>query len=135
MCSTQATNRQATEVTREEKEWSKKIARWINAWSRGILWCVPTTLDLANHEWGHHDTHRCAPFDWFKFTLPDLIPTRSLVMDMELTGLDEDCRLFRVRKSQLLLIVSLSLNSTSGDGRGGQRNRRLAHGRRRICGG
>ena len=33
----------------------------------------------------------------FKFALSDLIPTRSLIMYMEPTGLDEDCRLFRVR--------------------------------------
>jgi len=59
-CSAQATIRDNLKETPEEKEWSKKVTRWINAWSRAIFWCAPTALDLGDHEWGHHDTHRYA---------------------------------------------------------------------------
>jgi len=85
-CSAQATIRENLKETPEEKEWSKKVTRWINAWARAIYRCVPTALDLVNHEWGCHDTHRYVSL------------RSSLIMRTEPTGLDEDCKLFRVRK-------------------------------------
>ena len=29
----------------------------MNAWTPAITYCLPVALDLANHEWGRHDTH------------------------------------------------------------------------------
>jgi len=77
-CSTQATIRQNLVESPKEKEWSKKITRWLNAWSMAIAYCSPIALDLANHEWGYHDTH-------------------GLVFVLESTGLEEDCKSFRAK--------------------------------------
>ena len=33
----------------------------MNAWAPAILNCLPLALDLANHEWGRHDTHAYVP--------------------------------------------------------------------------
>jgi len=62
------------------------------------------------------------------FALSDLIPTRSLIMTMEPTGLDEDCQLFRVRKSQSLLTRPPSLSSTTVEKCGHQGYRGVPHG-------
>jgi len=36
---------------------TKEKSRWMNAWHLVMVVCVPISLDLANKEWGHHDTH------------------------------------------------------------------------------
>lgn len=41
----------------EEKAQVKKVNRWINVWSPVITMCLPTALDLVNHQWGRHETH------------------------------------------------------------------------------
>jgi len=43
--------------TPEQKAYSKKMRRYMNAWTPAITYCLPVALDLANHEWGRHDTH------------------------------------------------------------------------------
>ena len=58
-CTTQATIRENLRETPKEKERSKKITSWMNIWTNTIAACAPIALDLANHEWGYHDTHRC----------------------------------------------------------------------------
>jgi len=79
---------------------SKEAARWIHAWSPAIGLCSPLALDLANHERGRHDTHRYVSYAVLVHLFrPNVIPTNSLVMFMEPTGLDEDCQLYRVRNS------------------------------------
>ena len=45
----------------EDKKWSIKMERWINAWIPTLSLCVPLALDLANNEDGYHDTHAYAP--------------------------------------------------------------------------
>ena len=60
-CSTHATIRQTLKESPGQKEWSRKITRWVNAWSNTISCCTPIALDLANHEWGRHDTHTYVP--------------------------------------------------------------------------
>jgi len=57
-CPGQATIRQNLRESHQQKEWSKKIDRWMNVWADTITCCSPAALDLANHEWGRHDTHR-----------------------------------------------------------------------------
>jgi len=42
---------------------TREIGRWVNAWYFVMVMCVPVALDLANHEWGHHDTHVYVSFD------------------------------------------------------------------------
>ena len=42
---------------------TREIGRWMNAWYPAVVVCAPIALDLANHEWGHHDTHTYVPFD------------------------------------------------------------------------
>ena len=83
----------------EGKGWTKKVERWIKAWSPSISYCLPLALDLANHEWGRHDTHAYVPSALgFKFVLSDPIPMRSLVMFMDPTDMGEGYQSFRVWK-------------------------------------
>jgi len=58
ICST--TSDQNSTESRGEKGWSKKIKRWLDAWTPAIIHCLPVALDLANHEWGRHDTRSYA---------------------------------------------------------------------------
>jgi len=58
-------------------------------------------LNMANHEWGRHDTHRYIPYmrDSSSRLLTYSIPTRSLVVFMEPTCVDGDAsQSYRVRK-------------------------------------
>jgi len=57
------------------------------------------------------------------------------MMGMEPTGLDEDCRLFRVRKFQFLPTLLLSLNSPTGEKGGHWRICGFAPGECRTRGG
>ena len=83
----------------EGKGWSKNVKRWVTAWTPSIVYCLALALDLANHEWGRHDTHVYAPTTlYFMFVFPDLTLTRSLVIFMEPTGLGEGYQSFRVGK-------------------------------------
>ena len=41
----------------DEKAKAKKVNRWINAWSPSMTECLFIALDLANHQWGLHETH------------------------------------------------------------------------------
>ena len=73
--------------------------RWTDAWASTITYCLPVALDLANHEWGRHETHLYVPSALgSKFVFSDPTLTRSLVMSMEHTGLDADHELYRVGK-------------------------------------
>jgi len=74
------------------------VIRWVQAWTPAITFCVPLALDLANHERGRHETHRYA-FYVVRVCVSHSTITRSLVMRMEETGLNEDCKSFRVRNS------------------------------------
>jgi len=73
-------HREYRESPRVKSEAAKRITRWIQAWNPTIAFCSPLALDLANHEWGRHETH-------------------SLVMYMEHTDRNEDCQTFTVRKA------------------------------------
>ena len=44
-----------------ESAQTRMVSRWINAWSPTISKCLPIALDLANHEWGRHETHAYVP--------------------------------------------------------------------------
>ena len=46
----------------------KKVNRWINAWSLAITICLPTALDLVNHQWGRHETHTYVHRPTFKIS-------------------------------------------------------------------
>jgi len=59
-----------------EKATGKRINRWINVWSPVLTACSPVALDLANHEWGRHETH-------------------TLILTIEPTDSNEDAELFR----------------------------------------
>jgi len=62
-CAGQAALRQEhLRETPQQREWSKKIARWITAWTPAISSCTPFALDLGYHAWGRHETHRYIPF-------------------------------------------------------------------------
>jgi len=41
----------------------RDVSRWMNAWYLAMVVCVAISLDLANLEWGRHDTHMYASFD------------------------------------------------------------------------
>ena len=61
---------QTLEETPEQKACMERADRWINAWASTISYCLAAALDLANHEWGRHDTHvyvslLCAPSSSF----------------------------------------------------------------------
>lgn len=84
---------------------ARKVDRWFNAWAPAIAWCLPIAMDLANHEWGHHETHAYVAFPpalVVKFMPSDSISTRSLVMAIEHAGISDegnDGQLFHVRRS------------------------------------
>jgi len=73
----------------------------MTAWAPAIQLCLPIALDLANNEWGHHDTYAyvCSGFKLFAFS--DSNPTRSLTLITEPTGLDEGYLSYRVGKSHI----------------------------------
>jgi len=63
----------------------RDVSRWINAWYLAMVTCIPISMDLANREWGYHDTH-------------------VLTMKIEHTGLngkDKDGQLFRVIEAKV----------------------------------
>jgi len=99
-CSTHAQVRKNHRKSPKEKALSRRVARWMDTWSPTIALCSPIALDLANHKWGRHDTHRYVPYtrDSSSRLLTYPILTRSLVMFMERTDLDGDSQSFRVRK-------------------------------------
>ena len=97
ICSNHPTPTEDLEETPKQKAWSKKMGRWIDAWAPVIRGCLPIALDLTNHEWGRHDTHAYVPSLVFKSALSDSTPTKSLIMFMEPTGLEEDHQSFMVR--------------------------------------
>ena len=73
------------------------MSRWTNAWASTITHCLSVALDLANHEWGRHETHVYVPSALGSESMfSDSTPTRSLVMFVEHTGLDGDHELYRV---------------------------------------
>ena len=83
--------------TPELRGYYKKMRRYMNAWTPAITYCLPVALDLANHEWGRHDTHVYALSDLgSKFLCSDLALTSSLLLLVEYTGLDVDHELYRV---------------------------------------
>jgi len=41
----------------DEGEQTDKLSRWVKAWTPVVSTCLPIALDLANHEWGRHETH------------------------------------------------------------------------------
>ena len=96
MCSNHAASDRRLESP-EQKAWSKKIKQCMSTWTPAISYCLPLALDLANHEWGRHDTHAYVLYALsFKFVFSYSIPTRSLVLIMEDTGLKEDHQSHRV---------------------------------------
>ena len=56
-CSSNAAVIQILGETPKEKAWSKKTRRWTNVWIPIVSCCSLIALDLANHEWGRHETH------------------------------------------------------------------------------
>ena len=50
--------------TPEQKAYWKKIRRYMNTWTHAITYCLPVALDLANYEWGRHETHVYVPLLW-----------------------------------------------------------------------
>ena len=81
----------------EEKARAKEIRLWMNAWTPVISYCLPLALDLANHDFGRHDTHAYVPSTMgSKSAFPDSIPTRSLLMFLEHTGLNGVHQSYRV---------------------------------------
>lgn len=97
-CPGQAAARQNVRQSPEQKDWTKRITRWTNAWTVTITYCYPLALDLPNHGWGHHDTHWYVSYPIRVRVFLTRFLRESLVMRMESTGLDQDCELFRVRK-------------------------------------
>jgi len=79
---------------------TRKVSRWINAWSPAIAKCLPIALDLANHGWGRHETHAYVPSSVDgKFHTADSISKRSLVITIERRAHNDgngDAQLFRV---------------------------------------
>jgi len=61
-CSIHAGVRQSYQESPKEKEASRKVARWIHAWTPTIAFCSPIALDPANHKWGRHETHGYVPY-------------------------------------------------------------------------
>jgi len=53
-------SRNPKEGSRESAQ-TRMVSRWVNAWSPAISKCLPVALDLANHEWGRHETHAYVP--------------------------------------------------------------------------
>lgn len=53
---------QDSKIYRKDRLISRDTARWIHAWSPAIFFCSPIALDLPNHEWGRHETHRYVPY-------------------------------------------------------------------------
>ena len=97
VCPTIAAVSQTLGEPPEQNARAKKPDLWMNAWASTISCCLSVALDLANHEWGRHETHAyvpSAPSSMFVFS--DSTPTRSLIMFMEHTGLDSDHELYRV---------------------------------------
>ena len=56
------------------------MKRWMNAWTPAIHLCLATALDLANHEWGHHDKHAYVRSGFKLFAFSDSNLTRSLTL-------------------------------------------------------
>jgi len=84
----------------------------MNAWTPAIAYWLPVALDLANHEWGRHDTHLyvfSAP--GFKFAFSDSTSTKSLLMRLEYTGLDADHELYRVWEFHITQYVCVKSDS------------------------
>ena len=99
ICSDNVAIKQTHGETPEQKAYQKKIRRYMIAWTPAIMYCLPVALDLANHEWGRHDTHVYvrpsalgSKFDAFS----NSASTRSLLIRAEHTGLDADHELYRV---------------------------------------
>jgi len=42
---------------------ARDVDRWINAWYLVMVVCIPISMDLANREWGYHDTHVYVSFE------------------------------------------------------------------------
>ena len=61
VCTANATVIQRFRESPGERGWSKKMMRWAKTWTHTIHHCFPIALDLANHEWGHHDAHVYVP--------------------------------------------------------------------------
>jgi len=102
VCSGNKAVNQVRGETPEEKAYSKKIRRYMNAWTPAITYWLPVALDLANHEWGHHDSHvYVLSALGYTFAFSDSITTRSLVLIVEHTGLDADHELYRVGEFHL----------------------------------
>ena len=96
----------------EERAWAKEIRYWINAWTPAITHCLPLALDLANHEWGRHDTHAYVPSAHAsEFASTDSTPTRSLVISTEHTGLRGDHESYRVGRFYLVQHVWVESDS------------------------
>ena len=57
-CSIHAKVRQNYGDSPKVKALLRQIVRWMDAWNPAIAFCSPIALDLANHKWGRHDTHR-----------------------------------------------------------------------------
>ena len=108
ICSINATVIEDLGESPKQKAWSKKMKRWIDAWTPAIRSCLPIALDLANHDWGRHDTHGYVPSPGFKkFASSDPTPTRSLIMFMEPTGMEEHHTSFMVREIQIARYIRI----------------------------
>ena len=105
-CPENAALNQRRKESPEENRWSNKRKRWVNAWTPTIYSCLPMALDLANNEYGRHETHAYVPsVPYSKFTVSEPTPSRSLVMFMDHTGLDGDHQSYKVG-------ISASLNTS-----------------------
>ena len=83
--------------TPEHKAYYKKMRRYMNAWTPAITYCLPMALDLANHEWGRHNTHLYVlSAVGSEFVFSNSNPNISLLIRVEHTGLDADHELYRV---------------------------------------
>ena len=110
-CSNNAAVTQKIRESPEGKFRAREMRLWMNAWTPAISYCLPLALDLANHEWGRHDTHAYVPSSMgSKFAFSDSIPTRSLVMFMEDTGLDGDHQSHRVGEFRIARHVCMRTN-------------------------
>jgi len=126
-CSTEATIRENLKETPEEKEWSRKVTRWMNAWTHAISLCAPTALDLVNHEWGHHETHRYALL--YGSGSPSQTQSQrevsSCLWNPPVLVRTANC--FGSGDPNYVLTLPLLLNSATDDGCVHQRNREFAH--------
>ena len=112
VCSDNAAVLQNVGESPKEKARSKEMRYWMNAWSPAIICCFPLALDLANHEWGRHDTHTYVPSGLGPESMPsDSILTRSLVIFTENTGLDGDHRSHRVRIFHIARHICMKFDS------------------------